>query len=72
MKGLKTVYICSNCEHTSPKWMGKCPSCGSWNTFVEDVISTSNAGDDKVQKHTMYAMPTETKATEFSSLKISE
>ncbi len=72
MKGLKTVYICSNCEHTSPKWMGKCPSCGSWNTFVEDVISTSSSTEDKASKHTMYAMPTETKATEFSSLKISE
>ena len=41
MKGLKTVYICSNCTYHSAKWMGKCPSCNQWNTFVEDVISTS-------------------------------
>lgn len=41
MKGLKTVYICSECNHHSPKWMGKCPSCGAWNSMVEDVISTS-------------------------------
>ena len=39
MKGLKTVYICSECEYTSPKWLGKCPKCGAWNSFVEDVVS---------------------------------
>ncbi|MBR3967386.1 MAG: DNA repair protein RadA [Clostridia bacterium] len=38
MKGVKTVYICSECEYTSPKWMGKCTACGAWNSFVEDVI----------------------------------
>lgn len=41
MKGVKTVYICENCEHKSPKWLGKCPSCGEWNTFVEDVVEVS-------------------------------
>ena len=40
MKGLKTVYICSECEYSSPKWLGKCPKCGAWNSFVEDVINT--------------------------------
>ena len=40
MKGLKTVFICSNCSYHSPKWMGKCPSCNQWNTFVEDVVGT--------------------------------
>ena len=37
MKGLKTVYICTECEYKSPKWMGKCPGCGAWNSFAEDV-----------------------------------
>ena len=36
---LKTVYICSNCGETSPRWMGRCPSCGSWNTMNEDVVA---------------------------------
>jgi len=40
MKGLKTVYICSECEYTSAKWLGKCPKCSSWNTFCEEVINT--------------------------------
>ena len=34
----KTVYVCSNCGQESPKWAGKCPSCGQWNTFVEEVV----------------------------------
>ena len=34
----KTVYVCTNCGETSPRWMGRCPSCGAWNTMVEDVV----------------------------------
>ena len=34
----KTVYICTNCGYDSPKWAGKCPSCGAWNTFTEEVL----------------------------------
>lgn len=33
----KTVYVCTNCGQESPKWAGKCPACGQWNTFVEEV-----------------------------------
>lgn len=35
----KTVYVCSDCGAESPKWIGKCPSCGAWNTYVEEVVS---------------------------------
>ncbi|MFA5588593.1 MAG: DNA repair protein RadA [Mariniphaga sp.] len=34
----KTVFICQNCGIQSPKWMGKCPSCGGWNTFAEEIV----------------------------------
>ena len=34
----KTIYICTNCGQESPKWAGKCPACGQWNTFVEEVV----------------------------------
>lgn len=34
----KTVYVCNNCGQESPKWVGKCPSCGAWNTFVEERV----------------------------------
>ena len=39
MSKFKTVYTCKNCGYTSYQWVGQCPSCNEWNTFVEDVIS---------------------------------
>lgn len=39
----KTVYVCSNCGNDSPKWLGKCPVCGEWNTYVEEIISKGNS-----------------------------
>ena len=35
---LKTIFVCSNCGESSPRWMGRCSSCGAWNTMVEDVV----------------------------------
>lgn len=37
----KTIYICQNCGVNAPKWLGKCPSCGEWNSFVEEVVRTT-------------------------------
>ncbi|MDR1504407.1 MAG: DNA repair protein RadA [Prevotella sp.] len=39
MVKIKSVYVCSNCGNDSPKWLGKCPVCGEWNTYVEEIIS---------------------------------
>ena len=36
----KTAYVCSNCGQESPKWIGKCPACGQWNTYKEIKIAT--------------------------------
>ena len=33
----KAIYICSECGGTSAKWLGKCPSCGAWNTLIESI-----------------------------------
>ncbi len=38
MPKAKTVYVCQQCGSTSPKWVGRCPDCGEWNTMVETVI----------------------------------
>ena len=38
MKKNKTTFFCQNCGHQSPKWLGKCPSCGEWNRFVEEEL----------------------------------
>ncbi len=37
----KTVFVCQNCGTQSPKWVGKCNTCNSWNTFEEEIISAS-------------------------------
>lgn len=34
---IKTVYVCNECGYESPKWLGKCPGCGNWNTLVEEI-----------------------------------
>ena len=39
MSKTKTVFYCQNCGYEASKWMGKCPSCGEWNTFVEEVVT---------------------------------
>ncbi|ASS89785.1 DNA repair protein RadA [Aeribacillus composti] len=38
MSKIKSKYICQSCGYESPKWMGKCPGCGAWNSMVEEVI----------------------------------
>jgi DNA repair protein RadA/Sms len=35
---VRTTFFCQNCGVSSPKWIGRCPSCGEWNTYVEEVI----------------------------------
>ncbi|MBO5270216.1 MAG: DNA repair protein RadA, partial [Clostridia bacterium] len=57
MKGVKTVYICSECTHQSTKWLGRCPSCGAWNSFVEDVVEVAPASASRTS---------ETRAQRFS------
>ena len=39
----KIAYVCSNCGQESPKWIGKCPSCGQWNTFKEIKVAADTA-----------------------------
>ena len=44
MTKLKTAFFCQNCGAQSTQWMGKCKSCGEWNTMVEEVISKPKSG----------------------------
>ncbi len=39
MAKVKKAYFCKNCGFEAPKWLGRCPSCGEWNTFTEEIIS---------------------------------
>ncbi|MDN3669083.1 DNA repair protein RadA [Echinicola jeungdonensis] len=44
MAKVKTAFFCQNCGQQSPKWVGKCNSCGDWNTYVEEVIHKEENG----------------------------
>lgn len=66
MKGIKTVYICSECEYESPKWLGRCPKCNSWNTFVEDAVAVESPSAAK--KRPSVARTGENRAARFSEL----
>ena len=35
----QTVFVCSSCGNESSKWLGKCPACNEWNTFVEEKVT---------------------------------
>src|SRR6184192_1155108 len=39
----RTVFVCQQCGSEQPKWTGRCPDCGGWNTFVESVVSAAPA-----------------------------
>jgi DNA repair protein RadA/Sms len=49
-KGKTTVFFCQNCGYESAKWMGQCPGCREWNTFVEEVVDKKSlSGSGKVR-----------------------
>ena len=44
----KTLYTCTECGATSPRWLGKCPGCGAWNTLLETVAESSGGGKNRM------------------------
>jgi DNA repair protein RadA/Sms len=46
-KGKNTIFFCQNCGNESSKWMGQCPACKEWNTFVEETVVKSPSGKAK-------------------------
>ncbi|RJQ60671.1 MAG: DNA repair protein RadA [Stygiobacter sp.] len=58
-------YVCSSCGYESLKWIGRCPSCESWNTFTEELIEEkktgkkSHAGDEQISKLSDHVVETE-------------
>ncbi len=47
MAKARTIFFCSNCGASSPKWLGKCPHCGEWNTYQEELIQKETATEEK-------------------------
>lgn len=57
MAKTKSAFFCQNCGHETPKWLGKCPSCNEWNTFVEEIVEKNlpqfvafSKNNDRIQK----------------------
>lgn len=50
-KGKKSVFFCQNCGHEESKWLGQCPMCKEWNTFVEEKMTSTKASVAKERKH---------------------
>ena len=56
-KGKKTLYFCQNCGHEETKWLGQCPSCKEWNTFVEEKVSVTKGSTVKAAESTNEILP---------------
>lgn len=57
MSKIKTVFVCQECGYESPKWMGKCPGCGNWNTMVEEVQEKTESSPHFMSKNDSKAFP---------------
>lgn len=44
MAKIKSAFFCQQCGYETPKWTGKCPSCGAWNSFVEEIVQKESKG----------------------------
>jgi DNA repair protein RadA/Sms len=56
MAKAKIVFVCRNCGAEAPKWLGKCPACGEWNTYIEETIYTKNTSG-KTSSHKEKTVP---------------
>lgn len=65
MAKVKSIYICGECGYESPKWYGKCPSCGEWNTMTEEVVSKEKVSTKSAVRISSYSEPK--KVTEISA-----
>lgn len=57
MAKIKSVYVCSECGYECPKWCGKCPSCGEWNTMNEEIVDKSSSATTKIKRTSTYSTP---------------
>ncbi len=57
MAKIKSSYVCSECGYESPKWYGKCPSCGEWNTMNEEIKEVSKASSAVKKRVSSYSKP---------------
>ena len=66
MSKVKTAFFCQGCGYESPKWLGKCPSCNQWNTFVEEIVQKK---DDVSHKQNIWGDYNEKRSNKTVPLK---
>ncbi|MFO7523976.1 MAG: DNA repair protein RadA [Ignavibacteriaceae bacterium] len=69
MSKAKIKYICSNCGYESVRWLGKCPECDNWNSFIEELVETGRRKSAKVPQKVSFHKITEITATEEDRIK---
>ncbi len=69
MAKVKKAYFCRECGFEAPKWLGRCPSCGEWNTFTEEIIAKSSSSSVAVAAATTTTPPQRVSEIERSSHK---
>lgn len=67
MSKTKTVFFCTSCGAQAAKWIGKCPSCGAWNTYVEEVVQKSASGKEVFSSKVTKAKPQLISDIQFST-----
>ncbi len=67
----KTVYVCNECGYTTAKWMGKCPSCGAWNSMEETVV-LPDPPVGTATRHAGLSLGEDNKAMPFGDLELPE
>ncbi|MCI9606871.1 MAG: DNA repair protein RadA [Muribaculaceae bacterium] len=67
-KGIKSVWMCSECGADSPKWEGRCPSCGAWNTMVEEKVSVKPGKSKSLLGDELRSRPQKVSEIETSEL----
>ena len=67
----KTTFTCNACGGTSPRWLGKCPSCGAWNTLIEQAVE-SGGGKNRLSAPTHRGLAASTAVTPLAAIEATE
>lgn len=65
----KVAYVCTSCGYDSPKWIGKCPACGEWNTMVEQKLGKKKGGSTLSSASSEFSLATSSSPISMSMIK---
>lgn len=71
MAKIATVYVCQSCGHQAPKWLGKCPECGGWNSFAEESVASPGIGMRAVSARKQNSLQPVTEVATLSERRLS-